>query len=204
MVGLLYAGDRSLDIGVHRLFQQSVAVINRRMAVGDGYQVEEQPGNASVEFVERMQRNQFGLKISQAPGKFFRLPALGLLQKLFLFQLAEDAPRFLIEIDGAAEHGVTLAHIHCAVHTRPIVERLKSPLMQGFEVGFVESGAGFAFGDESLICLLQQRFFDFVQQLGLGYPQMIFGNVRTRNVDVTCAELIPGHGAVPRGLWPVL
>ena len=133
MVGLLYAGDRSLDIGVHRLFQQSVAVINRRIAVGNGYQVEEQPGNASVEFVERMQRNQFGLKISQALGKFFRLSVLGLLQKLSLFQLAEDVPRFLIEIGGAAEHGVTLAHIHCAVHTRPIVERLKSSLMQGFD-----------------------------------------------------------------------
>jgi hypothetical protein len=47
--------------------------------------------------------------------------------------------------------------------------------VQGFEIGFVEAGGGLQFGDESLIGLLQQGCFDFVQQIGSLIPRRFLG-----------------------------
>jgi hypothetical protein len=115
VVGALYALDGGFDVGIQArgAFCQCLAVVDGSVAVVHGDEVEEQTGDASVEFVKWMQCNQFGLVMSETFGKFFCRPVYGLFQVLLLFQFAEDAACFLFEVGCAAEQRAAFAHPRC-------------------------------------------------------------------------------------------
>jgi len=99
-VGTLHAKNGSFDVGVQAggALCQCLAVVDGLVAVIYGDEVEEQAGDASVEFVERMQGDQFGLVMGEAFGEFFRWPICGLFEILLLLQFAEDAFGFMFEV----------------------------------------------------------------------------------------------------------
>lgn len=203
-VGTLHALDGSLDVGVQagRAFGKRRAVIDGFVAVVYGDEIEEQAGDAPVEFVKRMQCDQLGLVMGETFGKFFRRPACSLFQVLFLFQFAEDAAGFLFKVGSAAEQGAALAHVHGAVPACPFVYGFIGVAVQRFEIVPVEADGGVEFGDEAGVGLLQQGCFYFVQQIRRFYSQTVSGNVGAGEVNLTFGELILGHGAVPSGLEP--
>lgn len=125
-----------------------------------------------------------------------------MFEKVFLLQLLKQPSAFVVQKRGAAEQRAALAHVHAAVFASPVVKAGPGALVQGFEVGFVETGGRLQFGDENLVGLLQQAFLDFVQQIGFGYPEAVLRDIRTKKVDVTFPELIPGYAAAPSGLLP--
>jgi hypothetical protein len=136
VVGALYALDRSFDVGIQArgAFCQCLAVVDGNVAVVHGDEVEEQTGDASVEFVKWMQCNQFGLVMSETFGKFFCRPVYSLFQVLLLFQFAEDAACFLFEVGCAAEQRAAFAHVHGALQARPFVLLIRYDLfMSPFE-----------------------------------------------------------------------
>ena len=71
VVGGTDAGDRGLDVGVRlsRGIRERLAVVNGLKAVVDGDEIEEQAGDASVEFVKRVQRDKFALVVRQPFGE---------------------------------------------------------------------------------------------------------------------------------------
>ena len=57
VVGALYAKDGGVDVGVHAggTFRERLTVVDGLVAVAYGNEVEEQAGDATVEFVKWMQ-----------------------------------------------------------------------------------------------------------------------------------------------------
>lgn len=97
VVGALHAKNGGFDVGVQAggPFCQRLAVVDGFVAVVYGDEVDEQAGDASVEFVKGMQGDQFGLVMGEAFGKFLLCQVRGLFQALLLFQFVEDAACFL-------------------------------------------------------------------------------------------------------------
>ena len=68
--------------------------------------------------------------------------------------------------------------------------RIKRALVQGSKIGFVKPGVCRQLGYKSLVCLLQQLRFYFVEDFGIADVQPIDGKVGPRLIDVTLVELI--------------
>ena len=96
------AGDGGLDVGVGCVlgFVERLAVVDGVVSVVNGDQVEEQAGGASVEFIKRVQGDEFTLVMRQAFGEFFLRPAGSLFEKAFLLQLPEQASEFFVQKRG--------------------------------------------------------------------------------------------------------
>jgi hypothetical protein len=77
-----------------------------------------------------------------------------------------------------------------AVLACPAIQGIKRALVQGSKIGFVKPGVCRQLGYKSLVCLLQQLCFYFVEDFGIADVQPIDGKVGPRLIDVTLVELI--------------